>query len=82
MRNALSAEEAKKFVDQWLPAWTGNNPELLMSFYSDDARYSDPAIAAGIEGKAALLSYFQKLLAKNPNWIWTSTNCIPMENGL
>jgi hypothetical protein len=34
--NAFSAEEARHFTERWLPAWTGNNPELLASFYSED----------------------------------------------
>ena len=45
---ALSATEAKKFAERWLPAWTGNNPELLASFYADDAFYLDPAIPHGV----------------------------------
>ena len=78
---ALSAAEAKTFADRWLPAWTGNNPELLASFYSDDAFYLDPAIPQGIRGKPALLAYFRKLLAYNPNWVWSQVEGIPMEGG-
>jgi hypothetical protein len=78
---ALSAAEAKTFADRWLPAWTGNNPELLASFYSDDAFYLDPAIPHGIKGKPALLAYFRKLLAYNPNWVWSQIEGIPMEGG-
>ena len=78
---ALSAAEAKTFADRWLPAWTGNNPELLASFYSDDAFYLDPAIPHGIKGKPALLAYFRKLLAYNPNWVWSQVEGIPMEGG-
>ena len=28
----LSAEEARKFAEQWLPAWSGNHPERLADF--------------------------------------------------
>lgn len=77
----MLAKDAKIFVEKWLPAWTGNNPELLASFYTDDAIYSDPAIPNGVKGKSALLNYFKKLLAKNPNWVWTSIDQIPMDNG-
>ena len=59
---ALSATEAKQFAERWLPAWTGNNPELLASFYSEDAFYLDPAIPGGVKGKPALLGHFRKLL--------------------
>ena len=73
--------EAKQFADKWLPAWSGNNPELLASFYSEDAFYLDPGIPDGVKGKSELLKYFRKLLANNPNWIWTQIEGIPMEDG-
>jgi ketosteroid isomerase-like protein len=37
----LTASEAKNFAAQWLPAWTGNDPDLLASFYAEDCFYSD-----------------------------------------
>jgi len=77
----MNKKEAKEFASKWLPAWTGNNPEKLASFYSDDCFYLDPAIPKGVNGKAQLIEYFAKLLAQNPNWIWTQIEPIPMEGG-
>lgn len=77
----LTADEAKTFAAAWLPAWTGNRPEVLASFYSDDAFYSDPGLPNGITGQPALLRYFGKLLGQNPNWIWTHSGSIPMLDG-
>jgi hypothetical protein len=77
----LTAAEARAFAEKWLPAWSGNNPELLASFYSDDAFYLDPAIAGGVRGKAALLAYFRKLLGYNPEWVWSQIEGIPLEDG-
>ena len=79
--NYLTAIEAKQFAEKWLPAWSGNNPELLASFYSEDAFYLDGGIPDGVKGKPALLSYFRKLLANNPNWIWTQIEGIPLADG-
>lgn len=76
-----SAVEARQFADKWLPAWSGNNPELLASFYAEDAFYLDPGIPDGVKGKANLLAYFRKLLANNPNWVWTQIEGIPLEDG-
>ncbi len=78
---AYSPEEAKIFAEKWLPAWSGNNPELLASFYTDDVFYSDPVIPQGVNGKEALLAYFKKLLARNPNWIWTQSRSTPLQDG-
>lgn len=77
----MSANQARRFAERWLPAWTGNDPELLASFYSDDAFYLDPAVPDGLEGKPAILEYFRKLLARNPDWAWTQIEGIPMEGG-
>jgi ketosteroid isomerase-like protein len=79
--NGLSVSEARAFAQKWLPAWNGNNPELLVSFYSEDAFYLDPAIPGGIKGRPALLAYFRKLLGYNPNWVWTQLEAIPLEDG-
>jgi hypothetical protein len=77
----LGAEDARAFAERWLPAWTGNRPELLVSFYSDDAFYSDPAIPTGVRGREALLAYFRKLLVRNPHWVWTHRGSIPLRDG-
>jgi ketosteroid isomerase-like protein len=77
----MRREEARQFAEQWLPAWTGNDPERLAAFYSEDAFYLDPAVPSGIQGKAALLRYFRKLLAAFPDWVWTQREAIPMEDG-
>jgi len=79
--NHLTALEARRFAEEWLPAWSGNNPELLASFYSEDAFYLDPGIPTGVKGKPALLAYFRKLLSRNPDWVWSQIEGIPMEEG-
>jgi len=77
----MTKEEAAEFASKWLPAWTGNNPERLAKFYSEDVFYLDPAIPNGINGKDELLAYFRILLAHNPDWVWTQIEGIPMEGG-
>lgn len=77
----MTKKEAKEFASKWLPAWTGNNPEKLAEFYSDDCLYLDPAIPSGVNGKTELLTYFKKLLSQNPAWVWTQIEPIPMEGG-
>lgn len=79
--NHLSPIEARHFADQWLPAWTGNDPERLAGFYANDVFYLDPAIPAGVTGKPALLAHFRKLLAYNPEWVWTQIEAIPLLDG-
>ena len=77
----MTHEEARDFASRWLPAWTGNDPEGLAAYYSEDVTYLDPVVPEGLHGKAALLAYFRALLARNPDWIWTQLEPIPMEGG-
>jgi hypothetical protein len=77
----LDEREAAAFANRWLPAWTGNRPALLASFYTDDAFYADPAIPAGVRGRAALLGYFTRLLGRFPDWVWTHRGSLPLADG-
>jgi hypothetical protein len=40
----LTAPEARAFADKWLPAWSGNNPELLASFYGVGVRFRETPV--------------------------------------
>ncbi|HYG47741.1 MAG TPA: nuclear transport factor 2 family protein [Allosphingosinicella sp.] len=75
------AAAAESFCSQWLPAWTGNDPDRLLAFYSEDAFYSDPAVPRGVEGREALRRYFTKLLGRYPDWRWTHRRSLPLPDG-
>jgi len=79
--DGMNQDEARSFAEKWLPAWSGNRPELLASFYSEDVVYSDPAIPRGVKGRDALRAYFVKLLGRNPDWVWVHRGSIPMQDG-
>ncbi|MFW9831947.1 MAG: nuclear transport factor 2 family protein [Candidatus Thorarchaeota archaeon] len=70
-----------EFCRQWLPAWTGNNPDILLDFYAKNAFYSDPANQNGIQGHDQLKVYFTKLLALNPDWVWEPVEVFPTLKG-
>lgn len=79
----MELKDAERFCNQWLPAWTGGTEavEHLLSYYSEDTFYLDPVMAKGLHGKQKLTEYFSKLLAKNPNWRWSSVELIPTAKG-
>jgi hypothetical protein len=76
-------EEKKiiEFCNPWLAAWTGNKPEKLIEFYSEDAFYLDPAKPEGLKGREKIFAYFKKILAANPDWIWEVVEVYPTERG-
>ncbi len=77
----MRTESLDTFCDRWLASWTGNRPDALLAFYSDDAFYSDPAFPSGLRGRDALRQYFEKLLARHPDWIWTRERLQPTAEG-
>jgi hypothetical protein len=77
----MTPGEAGEFAARWLPAWTGNDPLRLASFYTHDLFYSDPTLPNGVTGKDAFIRYLSKLLANNPDWVWTHDSAIPLEDG-
>jgi len=77
----MNIKEAEDFSRPWLQAWTGNRPEELIKFYSQDAFYSDPARREGMRRHSEILPYFKRLLAANPNWVWELEEAIPTEKG-
>ena len=69
------------FCKEWLHAWTGNNPAELIKFYDEHAYYRDPANTHGLKGHKEILSYFEILLASNPDWIWEEEELYPTVKG-
>ena len=77
----MDEKEILEFVKPWLVAWTGNKPEKLIEFYSEDAFYLDPAKPKGLKGREQIFPYFKKLLAANPHWTWESVELFPVKKG-
>ena len=78
----MTKEEVKEFTSRWLPAFTGNKPEKLANFYSENSFILDHGAPNGVtRSKDELIAYFQEQLARNPDWIWTQIEGIPMEGG-
>ncbi len=71
----------QNFCQDWLNSWTGNNPASLLSYYTEDALYSDPAVRQGLHGHTELLSYFGKLLKYNPEWKWKAIEIMETARG-
>jgi hypothetical protein len=74
---------AADFCRRWLSAWTGGAERVdeLLSYYSIDAKYVDPARPNGLSGYAELRPYFERLLGRYPQWTWTAIEIWPTEIG-
>ena len=76
--SAMDRAAMERLCDDWFAAWTGNQPERLLAHYSQDCSYVDPARPAGLRGHAELRPYFTKLLAANPDGVWTRRELHPL----
>ena len=77
----MKEKEIIEFSKKWLESWTGNNPEKLITFYSDNSYYQDPANPNGLNSHKQILPYFKKLLEANPNWKWEVEEVFPTNKG-
>ncbi len=77
----MDEKEILEFCKPWLIAWTGNRPEDLIEFYSEDAYYSDSAKPEGLKGRERIFKYFKKLLEANPDWVWEAVEVYPTKLG-
>jgi hypothetical protein len=77
----MELKAAQELCSRWLPAWTGNRPEVLINFYSADAFYSDTSRRGGLHGHAELLPYLKRLLAQNPQWKYEPLEIFPTDKG-
>lgn len=71
----------QSFCDEWLAAWTGNQPDKLLTYYTDDAFYLDPANKQGLKEQEQLRAYFTKLLKYNPDWKWEAVEIMETAKG-
>ena len=77
----MKKDELTAFCTEWLAAWTGNDPDTLISYYDDNALYSDPAHRNGLKGKDEIRKYFVKLLDVYRDWRWKPIEVIPISSG-
>jgi ketosteroid isomerase-like protein len=78
---AMDEQAYRAFCEAWLGAWTGNAPEKLLEYYTDDVFYRDPARPDGLRGKEALRGYLVRLLAAYPDWRWMPEEIMPTAKG-
>jgi PAS domain S-box-containing protein len=76
----MPGTELEYICRAWLAAWSGNRPEHLRAFYSDNAYYRDPTLPEGLRG-AELLPYFRKHLARHSEWQWELLELLPTPKG-
>lgn len=55
----MTTEALEAFIDEWLAAWTGDQPEQLLAYYTPNAFYLDPARPDGLQGHHAMRPYFE-----------------------
>ncbi|MBD3404619.1 MAG: nuclear transport factor 2 family protein [Candidatus Lokiarchaeota archaeon] len=78
---SMNEKELFQFIEDWLSHWTGNRPNELLEFYTEDAIYIDPANKEGLKGKKEIRPYFTKLLGFYQDWVWKPIDVFPTKKG-
>jgi hypothetical protein len=76
-----SLADIQTFCTNWLNTWSGNKPDELIRYYTKDALYIDPANPGGLKGEEEMLTYFKKLLSRNPDWQWFPVEIFKTSSG-
>lgn len=77
----MNPDALRDFCMRWLATWTGNRPDELLGFYTEDCYYQDPGRPTGLRGHVELRPYLEKLLRANPQWTWEAVEILPTELG-
>lgn len=67
--------------ENWLAAWTAQDADRLVSFYTQDCRYFDAQLPDGLSGRDALRERFSKLFALAPAMHYEPDRIWPLEGG-
>ncbi|MHA1611018.1 MAG: nuclear transport factor 2 family protein [Promethearchaeota archaeon] len=78
---SLNKTSLVEFCNRWLAAWSGNQPQNLLTFYHEEILYRDPGCPQGLQGKIALEGYLEKMLTHNPDWTWKLVELFPTSIG-
>jgi steroid delta-isomerase-like uncharacterized protein len=77
----VSNPNLSQFINDWLDAWTAQNPDRLLSFYSDDMEYLDPNTRGELKGRDAFSQYVRKLFSAWPEMKWIAKNIYEHDGG-
>ena len=71
----------KAFNADWLRAWSDKDVKHLLGFYAPDTIYKDIQSVAGLEGRAALGDYLERLFSATPPMVYTADETWAIEGG-
>ncbi|HWF91830.1 MAG TPA: nuclear transport factor 2 family protein [Terriglobales bacterium] len=70
----LTEENARKFADEWIAAWSSHDLDRIMEHYADNVVLISPVAAkllndpsGAVKGKQAVRAYFKKGLEAYPH---------------
>lgn len=77
----LSLEQMAAFNEEWLDAWTRKDIPQIAALYTEDCSFMDAATVKGLEGRAALVAYLEKIFPAVPQWHYRSDTLWPIDGG-
>lgn len=77
----MTTDELNAFNAAWLQAWTDKDIARIAAMYAADCSYVDGANAAGLSGRAALVTYLERLFPHLPEWKYVPDELWPVADG-
>lgn len=69
----------KQLCERWLAAWSGDDPQRVVSMISEDAVYRDPVRSTGLYGRDAIAEHLEMIFVRNPGWKFSLVDCWQIE---
>jgi len=80
-RSSVNNIELSSFINNWLEAWTIQDIEKLLLYYSEDLKYLDPNTRGVLDNREAFRLYVGKLFAAWPKMTWQAKNIFAHADG-
>src|SRR6266705_5494086 len=61
----LTKQEARKAIDTYIRAWTGQDPDLIVTIFTESATYHERVLQEPIPDREAIRRYWQEKVVKS-----------------
>jgi uncharacterized protein (TIGR02246 family) len=64
----MATSDLARMFDDWVIAWTSNDPELVLALFADDCVFEDVTFGVVARGKEELRSFANRAFAAIPDF--------------
>jgi ketosteroid isomerase-like protein len=61
----MNRQDAREVIDTYIRAWTGQDPDLIVTIFTENATYHERVLQAPIPDREAIRRYWQEKVVKS-----------------